>query len=112
IAWGVQLDAGWVQSLDMFWIDHIQASISDGKTSFIKLTKELGNIRLLIVLTILIVLKLFFVKRYVDGLWFVGTFLFGATIVTKLLKCYFDRDRPVLLLRLEKSHESFLSEYA
>lgn len=112
IAWGVQLDAGWVQSLDMFWIDHIQASISDGKTSFIKLTTELGNIRLLIVLTILIVLTLFFVKRYVDGLWFGGTILFGAAIVTKLLKGYFDRDRPEFLQLIEKSNESFPSGHA
>ena len=112
IAWGVQLNADWVQSLDMFWIEHIQASISDGKTSFIKLTTELGNIRLLIVLSMLIVLILFFVKRYVDGLWFGGTLLFGTAIVTKLLKSYFDRERPEFLQLIEKSNESFPSGHA
>lgn len=112
IAWGVQLDASWVQSLDMFWIDKIQASVSDGKTSFIKMTTELGNIRLLIVLTILIVLTLFFIKRYVDGLWFGATILFGAAVVTKLLKGFFDRDRPQFLQLIEKSNESFPSGHA
>src|SRR5699024_3527959 len=62
--------------------------------------------------TILIVLTLFFIKRYVDGLWFGATILFGAAVVTKLLKGFFDRDRPQFLQLIEKSNESFPSGHA
>lgn len=112
ICLGVLNDANWVTTFDSYWIDYVQAYISPGLTTFIELFTELGNMRLVITLTILICLMLFYKKRYVDGLWFGGTILFGAAVITKFLKEYFNRERPMINQLVEKSGESFPSGHA
>lgn len=109
---GVAENHKWIQSFDMFWIDAIQSQISSGLTSFILLATELGNIRLVIVLTIIIAIVLFVKKRFADGLWFGGTILFCGVIITKLLKMAFDRDRPEFNQLVQKTGEGFPSGHA
>lgn len=112
IAWGVYFESGWVSSFDLSWIERIQGSVSAGKTSLIAKLTELGNIRLVIVLTIIIAIVLFFKRQYAEGLWFGGTVLFCAAIGGKILKKTFDRDRPQFLQLIEKTNESFPSGHA
>src|SRR5690625_3430952 len=73
---------------------------------------ELGNIRLIIVLTIIIALVLFFKRRYAEGLWLGGTVLFCAAVMGKILKETFDRERPQFLQLVKRSTESFASGHA
>ncbi|WP_205136528.1 phosphatase PAP2 family protein [Virgibacillus halotolerans] len=112
IAWGVFFESGWVTSFDLSWIERIQGSVSEGKTSFIMKITELGNMKLVIVLTIIIAIVLFFKRKYAEGLWFGGTILFCAAIGGKILKKVFDRDRPAFLQLIEKTNESFPSGHA
>lgn len=76
ISWGVYFDSSWIRSFDLAWIDRIQGSISEGKTSFIIKVTELGSMKLVIALTIIIAIVLFFKRRFAEGLWFGGTILF------------------------------------
>ena len=112
IAWGVHAESGWVTSLDMSWIERIQGAVSEGKTSFFAKVTELGNMKLVIVLTIIIAIVLFFKRKYAEGLWFGGTILFCAAIGGKILKKAFDRDRPEFLQLVEKTTESFPSGHS
>jgi len=112
IAWGVYFESSWVKSFDLSWIERIQGSVSESKTAFLMTLTELGNIRLIIVLTIIIALVLFFKRRYAEGLWLGGTILFCAAIMGKILKETFDRDRPQFMQLVERSTESFPSGHA
>lgn len=112
LAWGVHLDSDWVTAFDLAWIERIQASISDGKTALLIKLTDLGSMKLVIVLTIIIAIVLFFKRKYADGLWFGGTILFCAAIGGKVLKKIFDRDRPEFLQLVKKTNESFPSGHA
>ncbi|WP_210095890.1 phosphatase PAP2 family protein [Oceanobacillus polygoni] len=112
VAWGVYFESQWIAAFDSLWIERIQGTISERKTSFIKITTELGNMRLIIALTILLVIVLFFKRKYAEGLWFGSTILFCAAIAGKILKKAFDRDRPAFLQLIEKTNESFPSGHA
>src|SRR5699024_3935614 len=93
-------------------IEKIQGNITEGKTSLLKVLTEVGNIRLVIVLTIILAIILFIKKWYAAGLWFGGTILVCAAIGTKILKEVFDRTRPDFLQLVKKSTESFPSGHA
>ncbi|MBY7142081.1 phosphatase PAP2 family protein [Virgibacillus sp. NKC19-3] len=112
IAWGMHVEIGWIVAFDLTWIERIQSFISEGRTSLIMRITELGNVRLIIVLTILLVIVLFFKRKYAEGLWLGGTILFCAAIATKILKVTFDRDRPDILQLISKTNESFPSGHA
>lgn len=112
VAWGVYYENAWVHTFDLNWINRIQAHVANGTTSFIKLITELGNVRLVIVLTVILVIFLFIKRRYAEGLWLGGTILLCAVICTKLLKALVDRDRPHYLQLITKTNESFPSGHA
>lgn len=112
IAQGVNVKGDWVHRFDMYWIDHIQSLVNNGLTSFIKLFTHLGDVKLIIVLTILICAILFVKKRYADGLWFGGTILFCAVILEMILKKVFDRSRPDFMQLINETGASFPSGHA
>lgn len=112
IAWGVYFDSSWIRSFDLSWIERIQGSVSEGKTTMIMKLTELGNMKLVIALTIIICILLFIKKKFAEGLWFGGTILFCAAIGGKILKKIVDRDRPEFLQLIEKTNESFPSGHA
>ncbi|WP_339228834.1 phosphatase PAP2 family protein [Oceanobacillus sp. FSL K6-2867] len=68
--------------------------------------------KLIIALTMILVIVLFFKHKYAEGLWFGGTILFCAAIAGKVLKKAFDRERPAFLQLIEKTNESFPSGHA
>lgn len=109
---GVYADSSWINTLDMTLIDAIQSQVNQGKTDLLIMLTEVGNIRVTIGLTILIVLILFIKKWYAAGLWFGGTILVCAAIITKILKKAFDRSRPDFMQLIEKTTESFPSGHA
>lgn len=112
IAWGVFFESSWIRSFDLSWIERIQGSISEGKTSFIMKATELGSMKVVIALTIIICIVLFFKRKFTEGFWFGGTILFCAAIGGKVLKKLFDRDRPEFIQLIEKTNESFPSGHA
>src|SRR5699024_3936685 len=88
------------------------SNVTETKTTILSLLTEIGNIRLVIVLTIILAIILFVKKWYAAGLWFGGTILVCAAIITKILKEVFDRTRPDFLQLVEKTTESFPSGHA
>lgn len=112
MTWGVYFDSGWVNAFDIKWIDRIQAFVSEGRTSFIMKATEIGNIRFIILLTVISVILLFIGKRYAEGLWLGGTMLLGGVIAVKLFKTVIDRDRPDILQLVTKTNESFPSGHS
>src|SRR5690625_4103616 len=97
IGWGVYTDNYWIETFDLWVIDVIQSNITGAKTAVISVLTEVGNIRLVVVLTIFLCIILFWKKWYAMGLWLGGTVLFCAAILTKGLKKIFDRERPDIL---------------
>lgn len=109
IAWGVYFDSGWVTTFDLSWIDRIQSSVSPTKTSTIELLTELGEIKLIAALTVVIAIVLFFKRKIAEGLWFGGTVLFCGAISTKVIKSAVERERPVFLQLIPETGWSFPS---
>lgn len=112
LSFGVQTDQPWMNSIDDAGRQTFQATTTNGLTDLIIAATEIGNIKLIIGLTIAFVIFLFFKKRYADGLWFGGTILFGAAIATKIMKELFGRERPQFNQLIEKTTESFPSGHA
>ncbi|MUV37895.1 Undecaprenyl-diphosphate phosphatase [Lentibacillus sp. JNUCC-1] len=112
VAWGVTSKVAWVDAFDIYWIDRIQSHIATPITWLAKTTTVLGDLKLIIVLTIIIALVLFIKRLFAEGLWFGGTILFCGVILTSFMKKGFDRDRPEFLQLVEKTNGSFPSGHA
>ncbi len=109
---GVFKESALIERIDLAIIEVIQANVTDTKTAILSTLSEIGNIRLIIALTIGFVIFLFIKSWYVAGLWLGGTVLCFAAIGTKLIKNLVDRARPDILPLIEKTTESFPSGHA
>lgn len=112
ICFGVMTEKNWIDVFDRKLIEVIQSNVTETKTNFISFLTEIGNIRLIIVLTIGISIFLFLKKKYVLGLWFGSTIFFFVAIGTRIIKKIVDRTRPDFLPLIEKTTESFPSGHA
>lgn len=112
VSFGVFKESALIENIDSAIIEVIQTNVTDTKTAFLSILSEIGNIRLIIALTIGFVIFLFIKKWYVAGFWFGGTVLCFAAIGTKLIKKVIDRARPDILPLIEKTTESFPSGHA
>lgn len=108
----VHINSDWVSSLDTVLIEKIQAFITPGRTAVIMIVSELGNVKLLALLTVIVSCWLFFERKIAEGLWFGGTILFCAILSTQLLKSLFARERPDGLQLITKTTWSFPSGHA
>lgn len=112
ICYGVLTESSWIDYVDRKLIGIIQSNVTDTKTQLISILTEIGNIRLIIVLTIVIVTILFLKRDYVTGLSFGLTILLFVAIGTHIIKKKVDRTRPDFLPLIEKTTESFPSGHA
>lgn len=112
LSFGINGGITWIDTLDNWGTNFLNVSETSILTTIIKLATEIGNIRLIIAFTIIICVLLFMKKHYTAGLWFGGTILFGAAVITKVLKGFFDRERPQIHQIIEKTTESFPSGHA
>jgi len=112
VSLGVYTENKMLNSIDLIIIKLIQSNVTDIKTTFLLGLTEIGNIRLIIILTIGFVIFFFLKKWYLAGFWFGGTILFCAAIGTKFIKKIIDRTRPDILPLIEKTTESFPSGHA
>ncbi|MBN6206826.1 phosphatase PAP2 family protein [Ralstonia pickettii] len=112
VSFGVFKESALIENIDSAIIEVIQTNVTDTKTAFLSILSEIGNIRLIIALTIGFVIFLFIKKWYVAGFWLGGTVLCFAAIGTKLIKKVIDRARPDILPLIEKITESFPSGHA
>lgn len=112
ITWGVLFDSSWITAFDIAWIDRIQSFVSEGTTSFMIKATEIGNIKVIILLTVISIIVLFIMKKYAEGLWLGGTMLLCGAVAVKILKSVIDRDRPEILQLVTKTNESFPSGHS
>lgn len=112
LSFGINGSVSWIEALDYKGTTFLEVSETSTLTTLIKNATEVGNIRLIIGLTIVMCGILFLKKYYSAGLWLGGTILFGAAVITKLLKEFFARERPQVQQIIEKTTESFPSGHA
>ena len=112
VSFGVFKESNVIKYIDLTIIELVQGNVTDAKTTLFSNLTEIGNIRLIIALTIILVIFLFVKRWYVAGLWLGGTVLSFAAIGTKLIKRVIDRPRPDILPLIVKTTESFPSGHA
>ncbi|MBC1585047.1 phosphatase PAP2 family protein [Listeria seeligeri] len=94
IASAIATESNWVARFDLNWIGKIRDGIQPDKTSIVKLVTNLGSAETTIILTIIVVLILFFLRKFVVGLWFGGTMLVCGVVLNLALKSLVGRHRP------------------
>ncbi|MBC1434644.1 phosphatase PAP2 family protein [Listeria rocourtiae] len=112
VALAVNSEPRWVAKFDLSWISRIQTNISASKTSLIETLTMIGSAETAIVLTVIIVIVLFILRKFVVGLWFGGTVLVCAVLLNTILKDIFQRPRPNFNRLIAETGYSFPSGHA
>ncbi|HAK1617607.1 TPA: phosphatase PAP2 family protein, partial [Listeria monocytogenes] len=94
IASAIATESNWVARFDLSWIEKIRSGIQPDKTAIVKFLTTLGSAETTIILTIVVVLILFFLRKFVVGLWFGGTMLVCGVVLNLVLKSLVGRTRP------------------
>ncbi|GKV63770.1 hypothetical protein LMRF06_2768 [Listeria monocytogenes] len=94
IASAIATESNWVARFDLSWIEKIRGGIQPDKTAIVKFMTTLGSAETTIILTIVVVLILFFLRKFVVGLWFGGTMLVCGVVLNLVLKSLVGRTRP------------------
>ncbi|WP_239254608.1 phosphatase PAP2 family protein [Listeria ilorinensis] len=112
-AFSVASEKNWVAKFDLSWIERIRGSIHASMTTMIEFLTDFGSAEYIIVMTIIVVIVLFILRKFVVGLWFGGTILFCGIVMNYLLKHFVERNRPPQTNWLiEESGFSFPSGHA
>ncbi|WP_430534053.1 phosphatase PAP2 family protein [Listeria rocourtiae] len=112
VALAVNSEPRWVAKFDLSWISRIQTNISASKTSLLETLTMIGSAETAIVLTVIIVIILFILRKFVVGLWFGGTVLVCAVLLNTILKDIFQRPRPNFNRLIAETGYSFPSGHA
>ncbi|KMT59576.1 phosphatase PAP2 family protein [Listeria newyorkensis] len=112
VALAVNSEPRWVVKFDLNWISRIQTNISASKTSLIENLTFFGSAELAIILTVIVVVVLFILRKFVVGLWFGGTVLVCAVLMNTVLKHIFERPRPNFDRLISETGFSFPSGHA
>ncbi|MBC1520466.1 phosphatase PAP2 family protein [Listeria aquatica] len=91
----VAKSSNWVAKFDLSWISRIRdGHIEAGTTKLVKFLTHFGSAEYIIVMTIIVVIILFILRKFTVGLWFGGTVLFCGVVLNYLLKHFIERSRP------------------
>ncbi|MBC6314988.1 phosphatase PAP2 family protein [Listeria grandensis] len=112
VALAVHSEPRWVAKFDLNWIGRIQTNVSASKTNLIDSLTMIGSAETAIILTIIVVVILFFLRKFVVGLWFGGTVLVCAILLNAVLKHIFERPRPNFNRLIAETGFSFPSGHA
>ncbi|AQY50723.1 acid phosphatase/vanadium-dependent haloperoxidase family protein [Listeria weihenstephanensis FSL R9-0317] len=112
VALAVNSEPRWVAKFDLNWISRIQTNISISKTNLIENLTMIGSAETAIILTLIVVVILFFLRKFVVGLWFGGTVLVCAVLLNTVLKDIFARPRPNFDRLIAETGFSFPSGHA
>ncbi|WP_462421887.1 phosphatase PAP2 family protein [Salinicoccus sp. Marseille-QA3877] len=111
ISIGVITEKQWVYTFDITWINFIQSFITPPLTAVVSILTDIGGVREIIFLTILVTVFLFLRKWYAAGLWLGGTVLFSTVILT-FIKIFVGRERPDILVIATEQSQSFPSGHS
>ncbi len=85
----------WVVKFDLMWIERIRdGNIKPSTTNMVEFLTHFGSAEYIIVMTIIVVIVLFILRKFVVGLWFGGTVLLCGVILNLLFKNLVERTRP------------------
>lgn len=108
---GVITEKQWVYTFDITLINFIQSFVSPPLTAVVSILTDIGGVREIIFLTILVTGFLFLRKWYIAGLWLGGTVLFSTVILT-FMKIFVGRERPDILVIATEQSQSFPSGHS
>ena len=109
IAGGVYTESKWVDTLDLALIHLIQGQITETVTAAVSILTDIGGIRQVIVLTVIVTAVLLIKKMYVAGFWLSGTMMLCPVLLTVIMKMAVDRERPDFLVLATEQSQSFPS---
>ncbi|WP_088809587.1 MULTISPECIES: phosphatase PAP2 family protein [Listeria] len=85
----------WVAKFDLMWIERIrEGNIKPSTTNMVEFLTHFGSAEYIIVMTIIVVIVLFILRKFVVGLWFGGTVLLCGVVLNLLFKNLVERTRP------------------
>lgn len=108
---GVITEKQWVYTFDITLINFIQAHITPSLTAVASTLTDIGGVREIIVVTILVTIVLWIRRRYIAGLWLGGTVLLCVVILT-FMKILVGRERPDILVIATEQSQSFPSGHS
>jgi undecaprenyl-diphosphatase len=85
----------WVAKFDLMWIERIRdGHITPSTTRMVEFLTHFGSAEYIIVMTIIVVIVLFILRKFVVGLWFGGTVLLCGVVLNLVFKHTVERARP------------------
>ena len=107
IAVSVMTASGWVNHLDLYFIEAIQSTVTDSRAAVILVMTEIGGTEAVVVLTLIVTVSLFIKKMYTAALWFGLTISLSPGVLVHLMKPVIGRERPEFLRLAAESTYSF-----
>ncbi len=101
-----------LKQFDTAIIESIQGMISAPLTTFFLAVTFIGSVKGVSIITIIFFCYLFYRRNYLYGLYLIISVGVGAGILNKLLKAFFQRERPDMLRIVSESGFSFPSGHA
>lgn len=97
LAYGVQINANWVNWLDQVIAEPIIASSNQYLTPFVIFITDLGGVLIMSILVLLFsFLILWYTKNKRIVVWYFFQFVLGAGVLNYLAKLLFQRERPTI----------------
>lgn len=112
IAVSVMTASGWVNHLDLYFIEAIQSTVTDSRAALILVMTEIGGTEAIVVLTLIVTVSLFIKKMYTAALWFGLTISLSPGVLVHLMKPVIGRERPEFLRLAAESTYSFPSGHS
>lgn len=104
--------SGWVNHLDLYFIEAIQSTVTDSRAAVILVMTEIGGTEAIVVLTLIVTVSLFIKKMYTAALWFGLTISLSPGVLVHLMKPVIGRERPEFLRLAAESTYSFPSGHS
>lgn len=97
---------------DLPIISFIQGGASQTLTRFMVAVSTIGSVKSITLLTAIISVVIFILRRYLLGLYLILSVAFGAGVMNQLLKALFHRERPNILRFASEHGYSFPSGHS
>jgi len=111
IVLGVLTERQWVNEFDFLLINVIQSQVSDPLSVLVAILTDIGGVKEIIAVTILVIAVLWIKRMYVAGLWLGGTVLLSVGLLT-VMKILIGRARPDILVIATEQSQSFPSGHS
>lgn len=106
---GVYTESQWVNTLDLALIDLFQGQATGTATDIVSILTDIGGVRELAAITMVLMIIMFIRKVYIAGVWLGATVLITASVLTSVMKSVIGRERPDIMVLASEQSLSFPS---